>query len=110
MYQDSPAIRIMRTAKRLRRQNAHAQIKVLKAYAEDYYGPEDFYFQSFAPIMAATGLPRERVKFLSRLLQRGGWLVYGKGLWRTDDGGPAGAGYALTPMGHALLELVKEKP
>lgn len=108
MYQDNPAIKIIRLAKQLRKDPEHPYIKVLEAYAESYYGPQDFCFQGFAAIVLTTGFPRQRVRFISRLLKRGGWLTYGKGLWSMNDDGPAGAGYALTPIGHALLTLSKE--
>jgi hypothetical protein len=52
----------------------------------------------FAPIMAATGLPRARVRFICRHLARKGLLQFCRALW-TEDGEPRGSGYGLTDAG-----------
>lgn len=107
MYQNHPVIALMKVAKRLRKRPEHPDLKVLSAYAESYYKSDDFYFSSFAPIVKRTELPLNQVRVISRRLTRNGYLKFGKGLW-SIDGEMAGAGYALTPIGHALLTLSKE--
>jgi hypothetical protein len=52
----------------------------------------------FAPIMAATGLPRARVRFICRHLARKGLLHFCRALW-TEDGEMRGSGYGLTDAG-----------
>ena len=56
----------------------------------DYDG---FYFFSFSRIMDATGLDRKSVRKACRSLKRKGLAKFGSGLW-TEDGEPAGSGYA----------------
>jgi hypothetical protein len=63
------------------------------------------YCTSFAPIVRSTGLTRERVRFLCRLLKRQGLAQFHSGLWN-EDGEPAGAGYCISPKGLELYDGV----
>lgn len=57
---------------------------------------------SFNPIMRATGLSRQRVRFICRHLARKGLLQFSKGLW-SDDGEPRGSGYGPTEAGQEAV-------
>ena len=59
-------------------------------------------YRSFKRI-AEGGLALHLVRRTVRALARKGLAVYEKGLW-TDDGTPAGAGYALTKAGEEMLD------
>lgn len=63
---------------------------------------EDFPYFTFDCIASLARLPRQRVRFCCRAMARKGLTQYGKGLW-TDDGRPAGSGYAITESGRASL-------
>lgn len=68
-------------------------------------GRDEFGYFSFATITAETGLDRKVVRRACRALARKGLAEYGKGLW-SEDGEPAGSGYAITKQGaKALPEL-----
>lgn len=59
-------------------------------------------FYCFAPICKATGFERQEVRRICRYLARKGFAVYSRGLW-TEEGEPAGAGYAITKEGENFL-------
>jgi hypothetical protein len=61
------------------------------------------YFRTFKGVANNCDLPAYLIRRTVRALSRKGLAVYSKGLW-TDDGEPAGAGYALTDEGRALAE------
>jgi hypothetical protein len=63
----------------------------------------------FRTIMRQGGCAdRAQVRRWVRQLARKGLAEYHKGLW-TEDGTPAGAGYGLTMLGAATLELLHER-
>ncbi len=80
------------------------QAMVLKFLADNFRGEGWAY--SFRPIICETLLPRDRVRRAARALARKGFAAYHRGLW-TDDGTPAGAGYAATAAGIEHLEGLK---
>jgi hypothetical protein len=57
----------------------------------------------FSYVMKRTGFPRQVVRRICRHLARSGMAEYSRGLW-SEDGKPAGAGYAITKVGRAALE------
>lgn len=67
---------------------------------------EEFYF-TFARI-SRKGLPRPQVRRAVRSLARKGLAAYSRALMN-EDGGLAGAGYALTLAGGEALALLKER-
>lgn len=76
-----------------------ADKKVLAVLARAY----DDYTQShwaygFDYMTRETGLDRKAVRLSCRRLARKGLLSYERGLW-TEEGRPAGAGYACTKQG-----------
>ncbi|PCI51935.1 MAG: hypothetical protein COB49_00595 [Alphaproteobacteria bacterium] len=62
---------------------------------------------SFAPIMAATGMSKQRVSSVVRWLSHNGLADFYKGLM-TDDGDFAGAGYCISGAGSKILENIGE--
>jgi hypothetical protein len=68
--------------------------KVLRALvsADDYCG---FCYLSFKGIRAKTRLGIKEIRRACRSLTRKGLAEYGRGLW-TEDGEPAGSGYAAS--------------
>lgn len=100
---DYPALNLMRDAKRYRLATYRPHVTVLHYYAQSR---GDFSFRNFKDVQHGTGLSETNVRRISRYLCRKGYLKYGKGLW-CEDGTPAGAGYAITSMGHALAELLR---
>jgi DNA-binding Lrp family transcriptional regulator len=72
---------------------------VLEALARDTC--ED-YFLPFRVITRRTGFAPDVVRRDVRRLARKGYTAYARGLW-TEDGYPAGAGYAITPAGRQAL-------
>ena len=80
--------------------NAH-ETTVLAVLADETDEAELYY--SFDPIIVRTGLDRKQVRRAVRSLARRGFAVYARGLW-TDDGEPAGAGYACTQAGRDARE------
>lgn len=66
-------------------------LKALTAVSDDYS------FLAFKTISKRTRLPRERVRRACRSLTRKGLAKYQRGLW-TEDGTPAGSGYAATQL------------
>lgn len=81
------------------------QATLLKEFNACY--EEDMCFLNFSRLAVATMLPRNRVRRFVRQLARKGLVVYGKGLW-TEDGRPAGAGYACTKQGHIVALIISE--
>ena len=79
----------------------HRERVVLNALVQTV--SEDFGFMSFASITAVCGLDRRLVRRACRSLARKGLAKYARGLW-TENGEPAGAGYAITREGLAQLE------
>jgi hypothetical protein len=63
-------------------------------------------FISFDPLARLTGLDRKTVRRACRALRRKGFAQFGRGLW-TDDGEPAGSGYAITRAGVAALDAIE---
>ena len=53
-------------------------------------------------LKARTDLPRETLRGIIADMRAEGLVSYHKGLW-SDDGMPAGAGYAITEAGRAVL-------
>jgi hypothetical protein len=96
---------MMKDAKRYRLPTYKPHVTVLHFYSE---ASGDFSYRNFKHVQSGTGLSETNVRRISRYLCRKGYLKYGKGLW-TEDGTPAGAGYAVTSMGHALAELLRAK-
>jgi hypothetical protein len=82
--------------------------KVLTALADSYSSYEDFCYSNFAGLSSETGLDRKQVRKSCRFLMRKGLAQFGRGLW-TDDGEPAGSGYAATKAGAALVEAWPRK-
>jgi len=76
-------------------------LKVLQSLNEIEYD-EPLYYH-FASIMGDTRFDRAKVRRIVRHLARKGLAKYAKGLW-TDEGTPAGSGYAITDEGKKLLE------
>jgi hypothetical protein len=69
--------------------------KVLKWLAENSGEEACFPFQ---PIMKATRLSRQRVRFICRSLRRKGFAEFYSNLW-SHDGEPAGSGYCISKAG-----------
>jgi len=65
-------------------------------------GDADFGFFCFAGLIERTGLERRRVRLACRSLARRGLAAYSRGLWDCR-GYPAGAGYAITAQGRAVV-------
>ena len=63
--------------------------------------PDEHYIY-FAGIQRRTGLSRDFVRAACRSLAAKGLAAYSSSLW-TDDGDPAGSGYAVTDAGRAAL-------
>lgn len=74
--------------------------KILRFLAERS-GPEACY--PFAPICKATGLPRQRVRFICRLFRRKGWTEFHSALCN-DYGEFRGSGYCISPAGIAAFQ------
>ncbi len=67
-------------------------------------GYEGFGYFSFNGIEQRTlKLDIKEIRRACRSLARKDLAVYGRGLW-TDDGEPAGSGYAATPAGAEFIE------
>lgn len=76
--------------------------KVLVALARRHH--DDANYRTFSGLMSATGIERRLVRLACRALARRGLARYSNGLWDPEDGTPAGAGYASTDAGYALVE------
>lgn len=76
------------------------EVKVLAALNT---GSDDFGFYPFDTVCRYTKLKRNVVRRACRSLKRKGLARYGMGLW-TDDGEPAGSGYAITKDGRGLAD------
>ena len=63
--------------------------------------PDDF-FVGFQPLQDTTELSRHEVRRACRSLKRKGLASFMAGLW-TEDGEPAGSGYAITEAGRAAV-------
>jgi hypothetical protein len=81
------------------------EAKVLVELASRY-SYEGFGYSGFTPISVETGLDRKAVRRACRSLARKGLAEFGRGLW-TEDGEPAGSGYAATKQG---AERAKDIP
>lgn len=68
----------------------------------DFPDRDDFGFLAFKAVGDLSGLDKRHVRRTVRALARKGCLEFSSGLW-TEDGEPAGSGYALTPAGSAAL-------
>ena len=67
-------------------------------------GHEGFGYCSFKCIEQETQkLEIKEIRRACRSLARKGLVVYGKGLW-TEDGEPAGSGYAATTAGEKFID------
>lgn len=73
------------------------------------YVPEEGWCVSLHRLAADTGLSREVCRAIVADLRAAGLASYHKGLW-SDDGTPAGAGYAITQAGRELLCSTAERP
>lgn len=69
--------------------------KILE-YLADESG--DYGYCNFGAIHAETRIDRKAIRRACRSLTRKGLAQFGKGLW-TEDGEPAGSGYAATEAG-----------
>lgn len=78
-------------------QQRERRILSVMAEAGDDYG----YF-GFDVLSRQTQIARRQVRLDVRRMARKGLALFGKGLW-TDEGEPAGSGYAITPAGRAWL-------
>lgn len=63
---------------------------------------EDFSYLNFAQIARRGEIDRKLVRRNVRHLARIGLAQFASGLW-TEDGEPAGSGYAMTAAGRAAL-------
>lgn len=79
------------------------EASVLTALVDSYSEFEDFCFMRFSRITEETRLERAVVRRACRSLTRKGLAQFGRGLW-TEDGEPAGSGYAATSAGRDLVE------
>jgi len=82
------------------------EAKVLVELVDAYSSYDGFCFRGFDGISRETGLDRKIVRRACRSLARKGLAEYGRGLW-TEDGEPAGSGYAATKAG---AERAKDLP
>lgn len=55
-------------------------------------------FFTFAPLQKASGLNRETVRALCRLLTDEGFMSFSNTIW-SEEGYPVGSGYGITPKG-----------
>lgn len=76
-----------------------AHRKVLTAWQ---FCHEDFGCLTFNTIASNSGVERSRIRRIVRHLARKGMTEFHRGLW-TEDGMPAGSGYAITAAGRATL-------
>lgn len=74
-------------------------LRALNGCSNDFGEPA---FLSFNGIARAGEIDRHLVRRNVRHLARKGLAKFGSGLW-TDDGEPAGSGYAITPAGRRAL-------
>jgi len=81
-----------------------AEAKVLAVLQKQ---SDDFSYLSFNMIGALTDLDRRTVRRACRLLARKGLARYGRGLW-TEDGEPAGSGYAAVPNSESVSPSLTE--
>jgi hypothetical protein len=65
----------------------------------------DFAFLSFKLVSKRSGLEIAEVRQAVRSLAAHGYAEYASGLW-TDDGAPAGSGYAATEQGRAFHQAL----
>lgn len=84
--------------------NANEQ-KVLVELADHWSSYEGYCYSGFASLCTETGLDRKIVRRACRSLTRKGLAQFGRGLW-TEDGEPAGSGYASTKDGAALAQTL----
>ncbi len=83
------------------------EVKVLAALAS--VRSEDFGFIGFRGIRARVKLPRQAIRLACRSLKRKGLARFSAGLW-SEDGEPAGSGYAATEAGYDASEAkLREK-
>lgn len=86
-------------------QTRERSILLIMADAE----PDMGYF-GFDTLSKRTAIEKRLVRTDCRRLARKGLAKFGRGLW-TDDGEPAGSGYAITDAGRAhLAEGAGAKP
>ena len=71
--------------------------------ADDYSG---FCYLSFSAIGIPWGLDRKTVRRACRSLKRKGLAEFKAGLW-TEDGEPAGSGYAATRAGAEFIKQLQ---
>jgi RIO-like serine/threonine protein kinase len=69
---------------------------------------EDFSYLNFAHIARRAEIDRKLVRRNVRHLARIGLAQFASGLW-TEDGEPAGGGYAITAAGLAALQPEGER-
>ena len=72
---------------------------------EEERGAEEGYYVPFSPVMERTGLTRQDVRRIVRLLKRKGLAEFKSGLW--SDDGPAGSGYRPTAQGWKIIDEQK---
>lgn len=66
-------------------------------------------FRTFGGVSSHCELPKHLIRRTVRALARKGLAIYEKGLW-SDDGMPAGAGYALTQAGSDMADALGMEP
>ena len=81
------------------------EASVLIVLAERGWDECETPYLSLKTIARKTGLPVEVVRGLVRGLKERGLTSYRRGLW-TDDGEPAGSGYAVTRAGWNVAQTV----
>jgi hypothetical protein len=77
--------------------------QVLKALVQGERYEGTFGVFNFAYLSEETGLERPQVRRACRSLARKGLAEFFKGLW-SDEGKPAGSGYAATHAGEDILD------
>ena len=81
-------------------------VTVLKELTDNYNDDTDFFYLNFNNLMPSLNITRTQAKRACRYLKRKGLAQFRIGLW-TDDGEPAGAGYAATPLGAAVYAVMQ---
>lgn len=62
-------------------------------------------FFTFAPLQKASGLNRETVRTLCRLLTDEGFMTFSNTIW-SEENCPVGSGYGITPKGEQHISAM----
>jgi hypothetical protein len=76
--------------------------KVLRALVDAWHEDECYCVLPFKSISKRTRLARAKVRLACRSLKRKGMAEFCRGCW-TEDGEPAGSGYAATMVGAGMM-------